>query len=47
MRGAETVVIRRMAQGVDWQGDPVGTVTEYELKQCQLWPRESNEDVGM
>lgn len=43
MRGAETLLVKRGA-GVDWQGDPTGDPDTFELRNCQLWPRESSED---
>lgn len=43
MRGAETITVKRADQ-VDWQGDPVGAPTEFEIPFCQVWPRSSTED---
>jgi hypothetical protein len=43
MRGKETVVVER-AGAPDWQGDPTGATTTFELTGCQLWPRSSTED---
>ena len=42
MRGAETILIKRSTD-TDWQGDPTGAGAPIELRNCQLWPRESSE----
>mgnify|MGYP001604790237 CR=1 FL=1 len=43
MKGAETVHVKRPS-AVDWQGDPSGAPTEFDIPSCQLWPRSSTED---
>jgi hypothetical protein len=43
MRGAETIRVKRPAP-VDWQGDPTGDPQEFDIRNCQLWPRSSTED---
>lgn len=43
MRGAETVHVKRPGE-LDWQGDPVGPPAEFDVTNCQLWPRTSTED---
>lgn len=43
MRGNETVRVKRPAP-TDWQGDPTGPPAEFDLPNCQVWPRTSTED---
>lgn len=43
MRGNETVHVKRPGE-TDWQGDPVGPPAEFDIPNCQLWPRSSTED---
>ena len=43
MRGNETVRVKRPVP-VDWQGDPTGPPQEFDITNCQLWPRSSTED---
>jgi hypothetical protein len=45
MRGNETVTVKRPAPK-DWQGDPTGPDAEFEIPNCQLWPRSSTEDAA-
>lgn len=45
MRGNETVHVVRPGE-VDWQGDPVGDPAEFDIPNCQLWPRTSTEDAS-
>lgn len=44
MKGNETVHVKRPGQ-VDWQGDPVVPPAEFDIPNCQLWPRLGPEDA--
>jgi hypothetical protein len=43
VRGNETVRVKRPG-AVDWQGDPTGEDSEFDIPFCQIWPRSSTED---